>query len=205
MDSIEAAIAEIESRKPGELFSYRNIAKKFGVDRITLARRHQGIQGTKADQYKSQRLLSNKQAKELIKYINKLLKRGLYLTHKMLRNFTQEICGTRPGYQWPSCFIRAYEKELTCRYTTGIDRDRKAADSAWKYTLYFQKLARMIEEYKIQPENMYNMDEKGFLIRIVSKSKRIFSKPKYKRDRSVQRIQDGNRDWITVIACICAD
>jgi hypothetical protein len=39
-DPILDAIAAIESAEPGEGLSYRAAAKKFGVDRTTLARRH---------------------------------------------------------------------------------------------------------------------------------------------------------------------
>jgi hypothetical protein len=49
------------------------------------------------------------------------------------------------------------------------------------------------------------MDEKGFLIGMLVKGLRIFSKQKYKNDGLKQRLQDGNREWITSIACICAD
>jgi hypothetical protein len=100
----------------------------------------------------------------------------------MLRNFVLEIAGIQPGIHWPGRFIKRHESELLFRYTTGIDSSQKRADSAAKYTLYFELLARKIEEYDIQPENIYNMDEKGFLIGVVSKSKRIFSKRKYEQD-----------------------
>ncbi|MCJ1368773.1 hypothetical protein MMC16_007921, partial [Acarospora aff. strigata] len=33
-----------------------------------------------------------------------------------------------------------------------------------------------MEEYEIQPENTYNMDEKGFLIGVLQKTKRVWSK-----------------------------
>jgi hypothetical protein len=49
------------------------------------------------------------------------------------------------------------------------------------------------------------MDEKGFLIGMLSNGFRIFSKHKYKQGGLKQRLQDGNREWITSIACICAD
>lgn len=52
---------------------------------------------------------------------------------------------------------------------------------------------------------MYNMDEKGFLIGILSKMKRIFSRRRYEEGSIKQIIQDGNREWITTIATICAD
>lgn len=67
MASIEAAIAEIESLKPGEKINYTKTAKEYGISRSTLSRRHRGIQHTRAEQYNNQRILNNKQAKTLIK------------------------------------------------------------------------------------------------------------------------------------------
>ena len=58
-----------------------------------------------------------------------------------------------------------------------------------------------MEEYKIQPENTYNMDEKGFLIGVLQKTKRVWSKSTEIRGAS----QDGNREWITIVATICMD
>lgn len=52
---------------------------------------------------------------------------------------------------------------------------------------------------------MYNMDEKGFLIGICQKTRRIFTKQSYKDKKLVRAGQDGNREWVTVIATICAD
>jgi hypothetical protein len=46
MDSIEVALADIESLRPGEKINYTKIAKKHGVDRLTLSRCHHGIQGS---------------------------------------------------------------------------------------------------------------------------------------------------------------
>ena len=52
---------------------------------------------------------------------------------------------------------------------------------------------------------MYNMDEKGFLIGFLAKSKRIFTKAAVTSKRVLGVVQDGNREWITCIATICAD
>ena len=49
------------------------------------------------------------------------------------------------------------------------------------------------------------MDEKGFLIGILTKMKRIFSKEQANSGRLAGAAQNGNREWITVLACICAD
>jgi hypothetical protein len=57
-----------------------------------------------------------------------------------------------------------------------MDYGRHQADSEVKYKLYFNLLYRKIEEYEVLPENTYNMDEKGFMIRVTRRSKRIFSR-----------------------------
>ena len=87
----------------------------------------------------------------------------------------------------------------------GLDHNRSRADSAFKYSLYFELLRKKIEQYEVEPQHIYNMDEKGFLIGILSKMKRIFSRRRYKEGSIKQIIQDGNREWITTIAAICAD
>ncbi|KAF2647205.1 hypothetical protein K491DRAFT_614964 [Lophiostoma macrostomum CBS 122681] len=43
MDPIEAAIAAIKSREPGEDFTYSEITRRFSVVRSTLTRRHQRV------------------------------------------------------------------------------------------------------------------------------------------------------------------
>ena len=86
-----------------------------------------------------------------------------------------------------------------------MDRDCYRPDLGYKYSLYFKLLKRKIEQYKIRPWLIYNIDEKGFLIRILLKIKRIFLKWRYKEIKLKQMLQDGNREWITLIAYICAD
>jgi hypothetical protein len=49
------------------------------------------------------------------------------------------------------------------------------------------------------------MDEKGFLIGVIQKSKRVFTKSAVKRGQLIGAGQDGNREWITVLATICQD
>jgi hypothetical protein len=42
------------------------------------------------------------------------------------------------------------------------------------------------------------MDEKGFMLG-------IFSRALFESQKIRAHIQDGNREWITLLACICAD
>jgi hypothetical protein len=80
------------------------------------------------------------------------------------------------------------------RWSSDIDKERHKADSALKYSLYFDLLKRKIEEYEIEPWHIYNMDEKGFLIGMLSKQKRVLPKQLYEEGGLRQFIQDGNQE-----------
>ncbi|KAF2802629.1 uncharacterized protein BDZ99DRAFT_503812 [Mytilinidion resinicola] len=185
MDAMEAAFAELDLM---EKKMYTEVAKKHGIDRTTLSRRYRGITKSKAEAYNSQKLLSPGKTKALIKYINNLSERGLPPTHQMIRNLAQDLAGRMPGIHWVSRWVHSNSKHLKSAYLLPIDKERKRADSALYYSLYFKLL-----------------DEKGFLIGKLVKKKRIFSKLAYKLGRMRHVIQDGNREWITVVAAICAD
>jgi len=52
---------------------------------------------------------------------------------------------------------------------------------------------------------MYNFDEKGFNIGISRTKKRIVSKSQLRSKKMLGAIQDGSTEFISLVACICAD
>jgi hypothetical protein len=60
-------------------------------------------------------------------------------------------------------------------------------------------------EYNLQPKNTYNMDEKGFMIRVSGRSKRVFDKLLFSQRQFRQLLHDSNREWVMLLATICAD
>jgi hypothetical protein len=205
MDPIKAAIAAIESRQPGETFLYRQYAKEFGVVRSTLTRQHKrAIQGTQVTPNKGQNL-SQQQELELLQYIKRLTERGLPPTRQMIQSFASTIARKQVSLSWVDCFVRRHAESLISRWTAGIDSNRHKADSLAKYKLYFELLQQKIEQYSIEAWHTYNIDEKGFLLGITSRTKRIFNRPLYQSKAVRQAIQDGSCEWISLIACICAD
>jgi hypothetical protein len=62
-----------------------------------------------------------------------------------------------------------------------------------------------IDQYNIQPHNCYNMDEKGFLIGYLQKVRKIFPKALMEKQKLLGTSQDRSREWITLLATICAD
>jgi hypothetical protein len=205
MDNLEAALAAIDALGPDESFTYTEIAKKYGVVRSTLTRRHQGQNASRAIGGQKRQLLYPQQEQELIAYINQLTDRGLPPTQPMIRNFASQIAKKEVGLNWASRFVQRYPDQLTSRWATALDNCRHKADSRSKYSLYFSLLRDKIDQYGVEARHIYNMDEKGFMLGIVSPSRRIFSKASYKGIRGRSTIQDGSRQWITLLACICAD
>jgi hypothetical protein len=60
-----------------------------------------------------------------------------------------------------------------------MDNSRHKADSGKKCSLYFDLLREKIDQHHIEPRYIYNMDDKGFMLGAVGRSKRIFSKDSY--------------------------
>jgi hypothetical protein len=205
MSPIEAALAAIKALEPGEKLIYTQIAAKYGVDRRTLARRHQGATTSRDTQAQNLQALHPQQEQELLRYIERLTRQGLPPTRPMIRRFASDIAKKELGRGWVDRFTQRYQVDLISHWATGIDRSRHQADSEIKYSLYFELLNSKLSQYYIEPRNTYNMDEKGFMLGVLTRSKRVFSRRLYEEGKLKAHIQDGNREWITLLACICAD
>jgi hypothetical protein len=109
------------------------------------------------------------------------------------------------GEGWVLRFVERHKDALITKWTSGMDRNRHQADSEHKYSLYFDLLEFKISEHSVLPKNTYNIDKKGFMIRQTRRSKRVFSRALWESKQVTDSLQDRNREWILVIACICAD
>jgi hypothetical protein len=100
----------------------------------------------------------------------------------MVQNFAKDIVKKRPGKNWAYKFVKRYQKVLKSSFLAAADLSRKKADNAYQYTLYFKlvcsllnnsiytnilKVRAKIKQYNVLPQNIYNIDEKGFLISIL--------------------------------------
>jgi hypothetical protein len=85
-----------------------------------------------------------------------------------------------------------------------MDANRHAAGSYAKYKLYLELLQHKVAEYNVSAEHTYNMDEKGFMIGITGRLKGVFSRRTWEKKEVGATLQDGSREWITLLACVCA-
>jgi hypothetical protein len=123
----------------------------------------------------------------------------------MVRRFASDIAKRELGKGRVDQYIKRYDLHLISHWATGIDCLRYQADSQPKYSLYFELLCSKISQYNIEHCHTYNMDEKGFMLGVLTCSKRVFNRTMYKEGKIKAHIQNGSREWITLPACICTD
>ncbi|KAF2842630.1 hypothetical protein M501DRAFT_1021170 [Patellaria atrata CBS 101060] len=95
--------------------------------------------------------------------------------------------------------------QLLVNYINNVSIRGLAPTPAMHWNAFYNILSAMIKQYSIQKHNFYNMDEKGFMIGVLGKQWRYFSKASWESGRLKHVIQDGSREWITLVATICAD
>ncbi|KAM4061325.1 DDE superfamily endonuclease [Hirsutella rhossiliensis] len=115
----------------------------------------------------------------------------------MIKNFAQDIAKVEVGKHWSYSFVHRNRNELGCSWFDGFDIARKRADNTSRYKAYFELIRAKIEKYDIVPCNTYNMDEKGFLLGVINRTKRVFTLDLKKQGKLLGALQDGNRSWIT--------
>jgi hypothetical protein len=59
--------------------------------------------------------------------------------------------------------------------------------------------------YRITPENLYNIDEKGFLQGYAHSVKRIMTRKEYTSGQVQSNKYNRSREFISLLAAICAD
>lgn len=152
-----------------------------------------------------QKKFTPQQEDELVLYMEDLTRRGLPPTRNMVRNFASTIAHERVSESWVTRFYYRYEHNLILKWRTSMDTVRNTAESYYRYELYFDYPYGKIKEYDILLENSYKMDEKGFMIGVIGRAKRLFSRRQWEKKEVTAALQDGNRKWIMVLAAVCGD
>ena len=61
-----------------------------------------------------------------------------------------------------------------------------------------------IEKYRIIGENIYNFDKKGFRIKVGITSAWLMTHAELASGEIIRVSQDGSREWVLLLAAICA-
>jgi hypothetical protein len=91
MAPIDDVLAAIKAQELGEQLVYQDYAKKYGVNRSTLSRRHRRVCCSRDDYASHKQVLTPVQEAGLVEYINRLTKQGLPPTREMIQNFSSAL------------------------------------------------------------------------------------------------------------------
>lgn len=228
---LQEAMADLQVQSESlEKLNIASTARKYSVHPSTLSRRWRGVCESRQDVIENQKqALTSTQEETLIDHVNKLTSRGLPPTPQILKNIAESIAHKTLGLNWTHRFCKRHRKRLASVYLTTIDHKRKVADNSkfFNYffglvgrsslTLYLRlarvthanpliiKLQQKLEKYDVEAKNIYNFDEKGFMIGFSRTKKRIVSVQALKRKRIIGASHDGNREFITCMATCRAD
>jgi hypothetical protein len=134
-ERIDKAIEDLNS---SDKLNYAATARKWGIERTTLAKRHKGQTGThNAATSEYRKKLSDAQELELLKHIRVLNDRGLPPTPRLIRNIAAEIAGVSVGKNWVTRFCDRHFDTLLNVYLRTIDHSRKIADNSRYFDHYF--------------------------------------------------------------------
>jgi hypothetical protein len=214
MDRIDEALAALALQ---DIPNYKRTAIEYGVNRTTLSRRHRGLCKSRGEAKEYQYLLSHQQQKVLVEHINSLSEAGIPPTPSMVRVFAFEISQTWPGNNWVSRFVETHKAKLKSAYLCGFDLKRKKADNYYLIKKYFDLVGMLnislfyaynSNRLLKKSPNMVSSDITATTwtkIGKLQKTKRIFNLEHWASGKLMGAGEDGNREWITLIGCICAD
>jgi Tc5 transposase DNA-binding domain len=147
--------------------SIQKLAMKFGVLYASLQGRIKGAIPIK-ELYQSQQLLCPREEESLKDWCIQLARWGWPPRISQLRAMAVELLRAKGsteslGVHWQDRFFLRYP-ELKAKYLNGLDKNRFATQDPIVISVWFKLYKDTIKEYNIQPSDIYNIDEKGFIV-----------------------------------------
>lgn len=199
-DRIQLALQAI--KKPQEL-SLRRAAVVYKVSKTTLLRRRAGTRSTR-DTHPKSSALTKAEERALVKYIRKLDQQGSSPTLRWVEDMANQLRAARDadpvGPRWASNFVKR-EPGLQSRMTRQRDRQRVLCSDPGIIRPWFDLVQNVKAKYGIQDEDTYNFDETGFTMGIGNRVKVVTAS---ERRTEPIGVQQGDREWVTLIAAINA-
>ena len=182
----------------------RSAAKLYNVSHATLGKRRAGRQ-SKRDWQPPTRKLTNSEEEAIVQYILDLDSKGfpprLCSVEDMANLLLTERNAGRVGSRWASNFIKR-QPQLTTRFNRKYDYQRAKCEDSTIIGAWFKLVENTIAKYGIGASDIYNFDETGFMMGVISTAMVVTSSDRAGRAKAKQ---PGNREWVTVIQAVCAD
>jgi hypothetical protein len=190
-------------------------ALAFNVRRSTLYDRVKYGKKPRNQAHEADQNLTHTEEKELVRWITRLTISGYAPRYETLRRLAEIIrerrvktdAGEVPikvydqiSKEWVPRFIQRHPELASVRLRS-TDTARIKAASSERLQRWFADLEKVLAEFNIKPENLYNMDESGFAIGEKEAGRVIINV----NIRQKFQAKPGRQEWVTVVECICAD
>lgn len=200
----EAAITmALATLKKDPKLSIRKAAIRHGVPYRTLYdRKVLGRQSYRLAHVLEQKMTPVQEA-FLVKYAKQLEDSGIPAGRELLQAQAQRIIrrSGNPtvvlGTTWIDAFLKRHPT-LQMKRPETLERQRKLATDPRVFEQHLTMFRDAIASHQIKENNIWNMDEKGFMLGKVNKVKVVC-----RRGRGPPILQsDGSREWVTVLEAV---
>ncbi|KAF5375872.1 hypothetical protein D9615_008241 [Tricholomella constricta] len=202
-DRIQVALqAVLESglnKNGNPVLSLRGAAEMYGVSRSRLTARYNGRK-TRTEAHEQQQKLSPSQEYVLKEWIKALGRRCVPLSQGTVAQYASVIIDKPVSENWARHF-RTRHPDLKVRWTSGLESCRARSLNRTQVNEFFEIYHELITSLQIEPHNIYNMDEKGIQLGIGKRALVLVDRDQ----KTVQQLENGDRELVTVIECVSAD
>ncbi|KAJ5256556.1 hypothetical protein N7478_012660 [Penicillium angulare] len=193
----------IQALERQEISNITVAARTFDVPRSTLRNRLTGLKARSETRPNSHKLTKFEE-ESLQKWIISLDDRGAAPRPSTVReaaNLLLAARGTTPplivGEKWVYNYVKRHH-ELSPRFLRRYNHERAKTEDPKIIQEWFNLVQKTILENGIESDDIYNFDETGFAMGLITTAK-VTTRSEYYDRRSL--LQPANREWVTAIEC----
>jgi len=182
------------------------------LPKTTLAYRISGQRVSRQKAHVDQQLLIEVEERALVRWMKRLDDWGFPPWLDMVKEMARMLVGKKEEglismeggsidleKNWLSRFLERH-KDIASRYSSNLERQRAYANDPKTINNYFRKYNRIHIQHAIEPKDIYNLDEKGFMMGMSAKTKVVTKVGR----RNPRVIHDSKRELITDLETIRA-
>jgi len=203
----------LQAHNQGYFTSLRAAARSYDVPESTLRSRIRGKQARRDTRPPNTKLTATEET-TLVQWILSMDQRGLAPRPESVRQMADLLLqkrsnsnsnsdlnsSTKVGGKWVYNFVQRHQA-LQTRYNRKYDYQRAKCEDPRIIKDWFRLVQHTIAQYGIDNHDIYNFDETGFQMGVISTAKVVTSAERSNRPIAVQ---PSNREWVTAIDCISA-
>ena len=195
---------ESPSRKP----TVAGVAKTFNVARSTFTERLQGQSKPLKEAHSHRQRVTKQEEVALVTWIKQMQQWGWPPRVCQLRSMATEFLHKRGdrtplGVNWIQKFLSRHP-DLDSSWSRSIESSRMLFQSPENVRSWFSFWQSTLNRYNFALQDIYNMDEKGFVMGLLGILKVVCDKRLRAEEKALIK-HCGKREWVFIIECISAD